>query len=378
MKEKDYFEMRKEFEESFIGPWREDKFVLAMLDFVFKHGNDKLDRDYEECMYSLYMWDKGIINVKIVLPNIFKDNAEPSLIKDAILKLNKVVNKYSKINMPRCIVVSGCVDKELKDLFILDHAKTAEFSLIALDKGVGINVYLESRGLYEGTSDEDTRGSYYTISKDDPMFTETEDKTEEKEAEKEDKVVPKYSSIKSIFDRTGMFDRENDITNTRIKAVESLLATYDHRLEDPNITTLEKQELRLKREFLDEYKGIIIGNSFRYTNDFKFVVGYVDHINEYQEYVLGSDRLPNIFSSLESMETLKYHIGRFVDNVCGMYTKPVKIVLYMRIGTVKGVCISDLRYNREAEFEWKEMLYTRYQDYEWIEHLSHKNGALTK
>lgn len=378
MKEKDYFEMRKEFEEMFKGPWREDRFTLAMLDFVFKHGNDKLDRDYEECMYSLYMWDKGIINVKIALPNIFKDNAEPSLIKDTILKLNKVLKKYSKINMPRCIVVSGCVDKEFKDLFILDHSKQTEFSLITLDKGVGINVYLESRGLYEGTSDEDTRGSYYTVSKDDPMFTETEDKTEEKEAEKEDKVVPKYSSIKSIFDRTGMFDRENDVTNTRIKAVESLLATYDHRLEDPNITTLEKQELRLKREFLNEFKGVIIGNSFRYTNEFKFVIGYIDHINEYTEYALGSDRLPNIFSSLDSLDTLKYHLIRFIDGVCGMYTKPVKIVLYMRIGTVKNVSISDLRYNREAEFEWKEMLYTRYQDYEWIEHLSHKNGALTK
>ena len=64
MKEKDYFEMRKEFEEMFKGPWKEDRFTLAMLDFVFKHGNDKLDRDYEECMYSLYMWDKSIINVK--------------------------------------------------------------------------------------------------------------------------------------------------------------------------------------------------------------------------------------------------------------------------------------------------------------------------
>lgn len=378
MKEKDYFEMRKEFEESFIGPWREDKFVLAMLDFVFKHGNDKLDKDYEKCMYSLYMWDKGIINVKIALPNIFKDNAEPSLIKDTILKLNKVLKKYSKINMPRCIVVSGCVDKEFKDLFILDHSKQTEFSLITLDKGVGINVYLESRGLYEGTSDEDTRGSYYTVSKDDPMFTETEDKTEEKEAEKEDKVVPKYSSIKSIFGRTGMFDRENDVTNTRVKAVESLLATYDYRLEDPNITTLEKQELRLKREFLNEFKGVIIGNSFRYTNEFRFVIGYVDHINEYQEYALGSDRLPNIFSTLDSLDTLKYHLIRFIDGVCGMYTKPVKIVLYMRIGTVKNVSISDLRYNREAEFEWREMLYTRYQDYEWVEHLSDKNGALTK
>lgn len=378
MKEKDYFEMRKEFEEMFKGPWKEDKFVLAMLDFVFKHGNDKLDRDYEKCMYSLYMWDRGIINVQILLPNIFKDDAEPSLIKDVILKLNKVLKKYSNINMPRCIVVSGYVDKEFKDLFILDHSKQTEFSLITLDGEIGVNKYLENRGLYEDQALEDRKGSYYILTEDHPMFTETEDKTEEKEAEKEDKVVPKYSSIKSIFDRTGMYDRENDVHNTRVKAVESLLATYDHRLADPNITTLEKQELRLKREFLDEFKGIITGNSFRYTNEFRFVIGYVDHINEYTEYVLGSDRLPNIFSSLDSLETLKYHLIRFIDGVCGMYTKPVKIVLYMRIGTVKNVSISDLRYNREAEFEWREMIYTRYQDYEWIEHLSHKNGALTK
>lgn len=374
MKEKDYFEMRKEFEESFSNTYCGGVFPLAILDFVFKHGNDKLDRDYEECEYSLYMWDKSIINVKIVLPNIFKDDAEPGLIKDTILKLNKVLNKYSKINMPRCIVVSGHTDKGFKNLFILEHNKSIEFLLITLDRGVGINVYLESKGLYEDPTGEDTKGTYYAISKYDPMFTETEDKTEEKEAT----VVPKYSSIKSIFDRNGVFDRENDVTNTRVKAVKSLLATYDHRLEDPNITTLEKQELRLKREFLDEFKGIIIGNNFRYTNDFKYKIGYVDHINEYTEYVLGSDRLPNIFSSLDSLDTLKYHIIRFIDNVCGMYTKPVKIVLYMRIGTVKNVCISDLKYNREAEYEWKEMLYTRYQDYEWIEHLSHKNGALDK
>lgn len=378
MKEKDYFEMRKEFEEMFKGPWKEDRFTLAMLDFVFKHGNDKLDRDYEKCMYSLYMWDRGIINVQILLPNIFKNDAEPGLIKDTILKLNKILNKYSKINMPRCIVVSGHTDKGFKNLFILDHGKQTEFLLITLDKGVGVEKYLESRGLYEDQALEDRKGSYYILTEEHPMFTETEDKTEEKEAEKEDVVVPKYSSIKSIFGRTGMYDRENDVTNTRTKAVESLLATYDYRLADPNITTLEKQELRLKREFLNEYKGVIIGNSFRYTNDFRFVVGYVDHINEYQEYVLGSDRLPNIFSSLDSLDTLKYHLIRFIDGVCGMYTKPVKIVLYMRIGTVKNVSISDLRYNCEAEFEWKEMLYTRYQDYEWIEHLSDKNGALTK
>ena len=377
MKEKDYFEMRKEFEEMFKGPWKEDRFTVAILDFVFKHGNDKLDRDYEKCMYSLYMWDRGIINVQILLPNIFKDNAEPSLIKDTILKLNKVLKKYSKINMPRCIVVSGHTDEGFKNLFILDHGKQTEFSLITLDDEIGLNKYLENRGLYEDQALEDRKGSYYILTEDHLMFTETEE-TEEKEAEKEDKVVPKYSSIKSIFDRTGMYDRENDVHNTRVKAVESLLATYDYRLEDPNITTLEKQELRLKREFLNEFKGVIIGNSFRYTNEFKFVIGYVDHINEYTEYVLGSDRLPNIFSSLDSLETLKYHIIRFIDGVCGMYTKPVKIVLYMRIGTVKNVSISDLRYNREAEFEWKEMLYTRYQDYEWIEHLSHKNGALTK
>ena len=373
MKEKDYFEMRKEFEEMFKGPWKEDRFTLAILDFVFKHGNDKLDRDYEKCMYSLYMWDRGIINVQILLPNIFKDNAESSLIKDTILKLNKVLKKYSKINMPRCIVVSGHTGKEFKNLFILDHGKQTEFSLITLDGEIGVNKYLENRGLYEDQALEDRKGSYYILTEDHPMFTETEDKTEEKEAEEEVIVAPnKRPQIKSIF------DRENDVTNTRIKAVESLLATYDYRLVDPNITTFEKQELRLKREFLNEFRGVIIGNSFRYTNDFKFVIGYVDHINEYQEYALGSDRLPNIFSSLDSLETLKYHLIRFIDGVCGMYTKPVKIVLYMRIGTVKNVSISDLRYNREAEFEWREMLYTRYQDYEWIEHLSHKNGALTK
>ena len=43
MLENNYFKMRKEFEEIFEGPeYFKGKFVLGILDFIFKHGNDDL------------------------------------------------------------------------------------------------------------------------------------------------------------------------------------------------------------------------------------------------------------------------------------------------------------------------------------------------
>ena len=365
MLENNYFKMRKEFEEMFEGPeFFKDKFVIGILDFIFKHGNDDLKLEDEKYLYSIYTWDKSIMSISIFLPNIFKKDASYEVVKDTILKLNKIVDKYSGFTMPRCIIVSTIsYDKEP---IIIEHDKFAGFNLVDM-KDITHIKYLKDRGLYEGIDGDDRQGTHYRLTEDDPMFKEIEEPVEESTKETIDQTMRRLSLIN---------ERNNDSIMTRVKAVNSLLATYDHRLSDPNIVDFEKQEIKLKREFLNEFKNIIINNSFKYTNEFKFLVGYIDATNEYYEVEIGSDRLPNIFSSLTPEDILKYEIGKFIDNVCNLYFKPIKVFAYMKLKKYENRVVSDLIYKDEAKDEWKEMLYCVYRDFEWVEHLSYKNGPM--
>lgn len=368
MLENDYFKMRKEFEEMFKGVYHEDRFVLAMLDYVFKHQNDKQLINDNECIYNIYMWDKSIVKVRIILPNIFKNNMDIDTIKETILKLNKLVEEYSSITMPRCIVVSNALGYAT---FAVEHnTNNHQFDLKVFTEKDNFIEYLKERKLYEEHSNgEDSTSKYYVISADDPMFKETEEPVEESTKETTDQTMRRLSLIS---------EKGNDSIMTRVKAVNSLLATYDHRLSDPNIVNFEKQEIELKREFLNEFKNIIINNSFKYTNEFKFLVGYIDSTNEYYEVEIGSDRLPNIFCSLTPEDILKYEIGKFIDNVCNLYFKPIKVFAYMKLRKYDNRVVSDMMYKDEAKDEWKEILYCVYRDFEWVEHLSYKNGAMRK
>lgn len=358
MLENNYFKMRKEFEEMLEGPeYFKGKFALGILDFIFKHGNDDLKVKDERCMYNVYTWDESIRSISIFLPNIFKKDVSYEEVKDVILKLNKIISKYSKITMPRFILVS---DVTGDSSIIIEHDKFIGFNLI--NEGIRGSEYLKNRGLDEN---KNTNVEYYRLTEDDSLFKEIEEPVEE-------------TTEPTI--RRGRLSlingREDSSIMTRVKAINSLLKTYDYRLEDPNIVDFERQELRLKREFLDEFKNIIINNSFRYTNEFKFLLGYLDATNEYYEVEIGSDRLPNIFCSLTPEDILKYEIGKFIDNVCNLYFKPIKVFAYMKVRNYENRVVSDLVYKDEANTEWKEMLYCAYRDFEWVEHLSCKNGAM--
>lgn len=355
MLENNYFKMRKEFEEMFEGPeWFKDKFVLGILDFIFKHGNDDLKVTDERCMYNIYTWGEDIKSISILLPNIFKKDVSYEEVKDVILKLNKIPRKYSGYTMARFIRISNVSNDSS---FIIEHDKHIGFNLV--DENITGLEYLQNKDL-----DKDIKVEYYRLTEDDPIFKEIEEPVEE---------APKATIRRG---RLSLIETEDSSIMTRVKAVSSLLKTYDYRLEDPNIVDFEKQELELKREFLDEFKNIIINNSFKYTNEFKFLLGYLDATNEYYEVEIGSDRLPNIFCSLTSEDILKYEIGKFVDNVCNLYFKPIKVFAYMKLRKYDNRVVSDLVYKDEAKDEWKEMLYCVYRDFEWVEHLSYKNGAM--
>ena len=356
-----YLKMRKEFEEMFEGPeFFKGKFVLGILDFISKHVNDNLKVKDERCMYNIYTYGETTKSISIFLPNVFKKDVSYEDVKDVILKLNKIMSKYSGFTMPRFILVS---DTTTDSSIIIEHDKFIGFNLVG-ENITGLE-YLKNRGLEENNENKGINVEYYRLAKNDPLFTEIEEPVEEE--------APKATIRRG---RLSLIETEDDSIMTRVKAVNSLLATYDYRLADPNIVEFERQETQLKREFLDEFKNIIINNSFRYTNEFKFLVGYLDATNEYYEVEIGSDRLPNIFSSLTPEDILKYEIGKFIDNVCNLYFKPVKIFAYMKLRKYDNRVVSDLMYKDEAKDEWKEMLYSVYRDFEWVEHLSYKNGPM--
>lgn len=350
--------MRKEFEEMFeCREYFKEKFVLGILDFIFKHGNDDLKVKDEKCMYNIYTYGEVTSeSISIFLPNIFKKDVSYEVVKDVILKLNKIVSKYSGFTMPRFILVS---DVSNDSSFIIEHDTFIGFNLV--DKNITGLEYFKNKGL-----NEDIKIEYYRLTEDDPIFKEIEEPVEEAP-----KATIRRGRLSLINGR-----EDNESVMTRVRAVNSLLKTYDYKLADPNIVDFEKQELELKREFLDEFKNIIINNAFKYTNEFKFLLGYLDATNEYYEVEIGSNRLPNIFCSLTSEDILKYEIGKFIDNVCNLYFKPIKVFAYMKLRKYDNRVVSDLVYKDEAKDEWKEMLYCVYRDFEWVEHLSYKNGAM--
>lgn len=360
MLENNYFKMRKEFEEKFKDGSGKEIFIFAMLDYIFKHQNDKEFITDDECIYSIYVWNKSTLSAIANLPNIFKKDIDAKVLENTILKLNKLVEEYTYINMPRCIVVSS--NTSGRAVFVLEHnMKDDQFNLKVFTEEDNFIKYLKLKSLYE---EENSSAKYCIISADDPIFKEIQEPVEE---------TTEHTIRRG---RLSLIETEDDSIMTRVKAVNSLLGTYSHRLVDPNIVDFERQEIELKREFLNEFKNIIINNAFRYTNEYKFLVGYIDSTNEYYEVELGADRLPNIFCTLTSEDILKYEIGKFVDNVCNLYFKPIKVFAYMKLKKYENRVVSDLIYKNEAKDEWKEMLYCVYRDFEWVEHLSYKNGPM--
>ena len=190
-------------------------------------------------------------------------------------------------------------------------------------------------------------------------------------------------SLKSYVDNTlpdfeVKFDgkEDNKCMSIREHVVNSLLKSYEYRLNDNNASSTEIKLLKRKKELLNELRGVIINNAYKLSNEHSFTVGYEEtYVNdsmEYFEYNFKHSDMPNIFSVYTDTDTFKWHLSEFMDALVKPELHPIKIFLNVEVNEYDSLSFD---YNKT---NWLEVLYIRRKDNEWVEHDSFNNGAIRK
>lgn len=190
-------------------------------------------------------------------------------------------------------------------------------------------------------------------------------------------------SLKSYPDNTlpdfeVKFDGKEDTKCISIRehVVNSLLKSYEYRLNDNNASSTEIKLLKRKKELLSELRGVIINNAYKLSNEHSFTVGYEEeYVNgsmDYFEYTFKHSDMPNIFAVYRDTDTFKWHLSEFMNALVKPGLHPIKIFLNVEINKY-----DNLSFDCEKT-EWLEVLYIRRKDNEWVEHDSFNNGAMRK
>lgn len=174
------------------------------------------------------------------------------------------------------------------------------------------------------------------------------------------------------------FDGKGDdkCVSIREHVVNSLIKTYDYRLNDNNASSTELKLLKRKKELLNELRGVIINNAYKLSNEHSFTVGYEEeYVNgsmDYFEYTFKHSDMPNIFAVYRDTDTFKWHLSEFMDALVKPGLHPIKLFLNVEINKY-----DNLSFDCEKT-DWLEVLYIRRKDNEWVEHDSFNNGAMRK
>ena len=190
-------------------------------------------------------------------------------------------------------------------------------------------------------------------------------------------------SLKSYPDNTlpdfeVKFDGKGDdkCVSIREHVVNSLIKSYDYRLNDNNASSAEIKLLKRKKELLNELRGVIINNAYKLSNEHSFTVGYEEtYVNdsmEYFEYNFKYSDMPNIFAVYTDTDTFKWHLSGFMDALVKPGLHPIKIFLNVEVNEYDNLSFDNNRTN------WLEVLYITRKDNEWVEHDSFNNGAMRK
>ena len=190
-------------------------------------------------------------------------------------------------------------------------------------------------------------------------------------------------SLKSYPDNTlpdfeVKFDGKEDTKCISIRehVVNSLLKSYEYRLNDNNASSTEIKLLKRKKELLNELRGVIIDNAYKLSNEHSFTVGYEEeYVNgsmDYFEYTFKHSDMPNIFAVYRDTDTFKWHLSEFMDALVKPGLHPIKLFLNVEINKY-----DNLSFDCEKT-DWLEVLYIRRKDNEWVEHDSFNNGAMRK
>ena len=191
------------------------------------------------------------------------------------------------------------------------------------------------------------------------------------------------SSLKSYPDNTlpdfeVKFDGKGDdkCVSIREHVVNSLLKSYEYRLNDNNASSTELKLLKRKKELLSELRGVIVNNAYKLSNEHSFTVGYEEeYVNgsmDYFEYTFKHSDMPNIFAVYRDTDTFKWHLSEFMDALVKPGLHPIKIFLNVEVNKY-----DNLSFDCEKT-DWLEVMYVRRIDNEWVEHDSFNNGAMRK
>lgn len=157
------------------------------------------------------------------------------------------------------------------------------------------------------------------------------------------------------------------ICEGREKCVNDVINMYKHNLKFKGLSFTQSNDIKDKLRVLKGLAEVISSNSFRYSNETKYVIGYDIEATAdkslsktYYESEFDSETLPDVFYRYPMDEIFKSTLDKFISKICEMGGNPVKITVYMKY---KRFSNGNTDVFKE---EWKELLVAEKQAFGWV------------
>lgn len=162
-------------------------------------------------------------------------------------------------------------------------------------------------------------------------------------------------------------DKFRKICERREKCVRDVIGMYEHNLKFKGLSFTQSNEIKEKIRVLKGLAEVISTNSFRYSNDTKYVISYdmestadKSLSKTYYEAEFDSETLPDVFYRYPMDEIFKSSLDTFISKICEAGGNPTKITVYMKY---KKFCNGSTSIFKE---EWKELLIAEKQAFGWV------------
>lgn len=162
-------------------------------------------------------------------------------------------------------------------------------------------------------------------------------------------------------------EKYKKICERREKCVKDVIDMYKYMLKFKGLSFTQSNEIKEKLRVLEGLSELISTNSFRYSNDTKYVISYdmestadKSLSKTYYETEFDSETLPDVFYRYPMDEIFKSTLDTFISKICEAGGNPVKITVYMKY---KKYCNGNTSIFKE---EWKELLIAEKQAFGWV------------
>ena len=162
-------------------------------------------------------------------------------------------------------------------------------------------------------------------------------------------------------------DKFRKICERREKCIRDVISMYEHTLKFKGLSFTQSNEIKEKIRVLKGLVEVISTNSFRYSNNTKYVISYdmestadKSLSKTYYEAEFDSETLPDVFYRYPMDEIFKSSLDTFISKICEAGGHPTKITVYMKY---KKFCNGSTSIFKE---EWKELLVAEKQAFGWV------------